>query len=519
MLIFFFNKQNKKKSLLLMVILFSTKKLTMKKTYFILILASLNFIFSNNMQGQVGIGTNTPDASAALDVVSTDKGMLIPRINLSDVTTTSLDGTNPAATGLLIWNTNASVTGGNGTGLYYFDGTQWQKLKSPGNTLDKAYDQGGAGAGRTITADDGAVEITGTDGLLVSGTFGSGQDAVHNTAPQMFFNPKKAAFRAGQVTGTQWDSSNLGDYSFATGYNTTASGKYAFAANNATEASGENATAFGYQTKAIGNAAFATGNQTEAQGNNSFTYGKDTKAGGDNSFAGGSNAEAPSVGEVAFGNFPTTYTRHAADASTFDTRDRAFVVGIGRSTTNRKNALEVWKDGKVIINQAYTLPTTDGSLNQILTTDGSGNLTWTDGGNDNIVAKTLYAGNSNFSYTYNPADNQPRTLFKFDTAVIPDLYNAQGDLRIKLVILIKSINDAAKFKFRIKATDISGGNSFPIGFNTPQTYTATGTGGVWESNWKNWAAGTDPHKIILQMEVQNGGSIEIANAYILLKSQ
>ena len=33
------------------------------------------------------------------------------------------------------------------------------------NTLDAAYDQGGAGAGRTITADSGAVTITGTDGL------------------------------------------------------------------------------------------------------------------------------------------------------------------------------------------------------------------------------------------------------------------------------------------------------------------------------------------------------------------
>ncbi|UCE19245.1 MAG: hypothetical protein JSV84_02535 [Gemmatimonadota bacterium] len=39
-----------------------------------------------------------------------------------------------------------------------------------GNTLDQAYDQGGAGAGRTITADAGAVEINGDDGLKVTGT-------------------------------------------------------------------------------------------------------------------------------------------------------------------------------------------------------------------------------------------------------------------------------------------------------------------------------------------------------------
>lgn len=44
----------------------------------------------------------------------------------------------------------------------------WQAT-SGGNTLDQAYDQGGAGAGRTITADSGAVEIASTGGLHISG--------------------------------------------------------------------------------------------------------------------------------------------------------------------------------------------------------------------------------------------------------------------------------------------------------------------------------------------------------------
>ncbi len=43
-----------------------------------------------------------------------------------------------------------------------------------GNTLDQAYDQGGAGAGRTITADAGAVNIAGADGLTVNGNVGIG---------------------------------------------------------------------------------------------------------------------------------------------------------------------------------------------------------------------------------------------------------------------------------------------------------------------------------------------------------
>ena len=49
-----------------------------------------------------------------------------------------------------------------------------------GNTLDQAYDQGGPGVGRTITADAGSVHIAGLDGLSVDaniragGTVGSG---------------------------------------------------------------------------------------------------------------------------------------------------------------------------------------------------------------------------------------------------------------------------------------------------------------------------------------------------------
>ena len=48
-----------------------------------------------------------------------------------------------------------------------------------GNTLDEAYDEGDAGAGRTITADAGAVDITGSGGLTVEGFVGIG-----TTAPQ-----------------------------------------------------------------------------------------------------------------------------------------------------------------------------------------------------------------------------------------------------------------------------------------------------------------------------------------------
>ncbi|MBK8700516.1 MAG: tail fiber domain-containing protein [Saprospiraceae bacterium] len=66
--------------------------------YLIAIFFSLFLYFS--MPGQnIGIGTTTPDASAMLDVVATNRGMLIPRL-----TTTQRTGISPAANGLLVFD-------------------------------------------------------------------------------------------------------------------------------------------------------------------------------------------------------------------------------------------------------------------------------------------------------------------------------------------------------------------------------------------------------------------------------
>jgi hypothetical protein len=53
-----------------------------------------------SIYAQVGIGTTTPDASAALDVSSTSKGLLMPRL-----TTIERDNISLPATGLMIFNT------------------------------------------------------------------------------------------------------------------------------------------------------------------------------------------------------------------------------------------------------------------------------------------------------------------------------------------------------------------------------------------------------------------------------
>lgn len=67
--------------------------------------------------GSAGIGTTTPDASSLLEIKSTQKGILIPRM-----TKAKRDAIVLPATGLLIYQTNSTP------GFYYYNGTVWRAI-------------------------------------------------------------------------------------------------------------------------------------------------------------------------------------------------------------------------------------------------------------------------------------------------------------------------------------------------------------------------------------------------------
>jgi hypothetical protein len=92
----------------------------MKIRYFILF-----FFFLSYAEAQVGIGTNTPNASAMLDIESPDKGVLIPRIALIN-TTDNTTITNGNVLGLVVFNT--ATRNDVSPGFYYWNGTQWLKF-------------------------------------------------------------------------------------------------------------------------------------------------------------------------------------------------------------------------------------------------------------------------------------------------------------------------------------------------------------------------------------------------------
>lgn len=91
-----------------------------------------NTFFVNGITDNVGLGTNAPNPSASLELITDNRGILINRVLL-----TSRDNAAPItapATGLLVYNTNTSGTAPNNVtpGFYYWNGSEWIAMDGTG---------------------------------------------------------------------------------------------------------------------------------------------------------------------------------------------------------------------------------------------------------------------------------------------------------------------------------------------------------------------------------------------------
>ncbi|MEZ4917195.1 MAG: shufflon system plasmid conjugative transfer pilus tip adhesin PilV [Chitinophagales bacterium] len=122
----------------------------MKKQLLIIVVLTISFgLYAQN----VGIGTASPDASAKLDIVSTNGGILIPRVNL--ISATDATTISSPATGLMVWNMGATF----GTAGFYFNkGTSgspsWVLVLDSSSSLNDA-DADPSNEMQTITAGSG----------------------------------------------------------------------------------------------------------------------------------------------------------------------------------------------------------------------------------------------------------------------------------------------------------------------------------------------------------------------------
>ena len=109
--------------------------------------------------------------------------------------------------------------------------------------------------------------------LLAPGPFNNNAIPAEDAGVRMMWYPGNAAFRAGRVSGTQWNDSNVGLYSVAFGQNTEASGDHSAAMGDGTTASGVWTTAMGDGTTASGDWTTAMGYNTTAATSQSLTIG------------------------------------------------------------------------------------------------------------------------------------------------------------------------------------------------------------------------------------------------------
>ncbi len=119
-------------------------------------------IFSLSAFAQVGIGIPTPADASVLDVTSSTKGVLVPRMSISNLATIA-PVTGGSTTSLLVYNTNTST----GPGFFYWNGSRWTPIDGGNDwqTSGNANTNPGTGAGENyLGTSDNTDLIIATDG-------------------------------------------------------------------------------------------------------------------------------------------------------------------------------------------------------------------------------------------------------------------------------------------------------------------------------------------------------------------
>lgn len=174
----------------------------MKTGLFITLLIFITF----SLTAQVGIGTNNPDASAKLDISSTTKGFLPPRMTVAQRAAIS----NPAQ-GLIIYCTNCGTNGE----PEYFNGSSWLNMS------------GGAAAKATPT-----VSVT-VGSYTFNGT-AQGPNSATNSGTATSYTYSYSGTGSTSYGPSSTRPTNAGTYSVIASINASPDGNYAAASSSAT---------------------------------------------------------------------------------------------------------------------------------------------------------------------------------------------------------------------------------------------------------------------------------------------
>jgi len=229
------------------------------------------------------------------------------------------------------------------------------------------------------TADRGVKIITGDVIRLTDTVEGAG------TKFQWVYDKK--AFRAGSVTGTEWNIANIGINSFAGGSNNIASGNSStsfglfntasasasFAVGGLNVASNTYSIAMGESNVSSAYASLAIGNGGTASGQASSVFNLSNVAAGNGALATGISNYMNTLNGAVFGAYNDTTGYYANNPSTQVATDPIFVIGNGSGVGVRANAFEMLRNGATKFSSGITT-TTDTTTFKPVVMDASGNL-------------------------------------------------------------------------------------------------------------------------------------------------
>ena len=298
-------------------------------------------------------GTN-PDPSAMLDVVSTDKGMLIPRMSSAQRA-----GIGSPATGLLVFDTDAN-------GFMFYNGTQWrsvgsddlgthtatQNIQTGGNWLS------GDGGNEGVFVDAaGRVGVAKSNPLARFEVAASGSaiwsDDLTTTAHTITASsghPSQPPTNLITNSSTPW---------FASSGTNTGWILYDFGAGNAQQIERYTIAAGFYWPTAW-----------NFQGSNDGTTFTTL-----HSVSGASASTWPTPNIYTLSN-NTAYRYYRLELTAGSNPNNVGFEELEMMVQTAPAAFKVADDGSVTINESYTLPTADGAAGQVLQSDGNGAASW-----------------------------------------------------------------------------------------------------------------------------------------------
>ncbi len=319
----------------------------------LILLGCVTFVTATSFAQSIGIGTTSPAGSAMLDISSTTKGLLIPRMSTAQRT-----AIGSPAIGLMVYDNTTNS-------FWYYNGGSWVSI-SGSATLTLPYYN-------AVNVNDSAFHIknSGATAIAGEGVANTGVAGVSNSSHGV----EGSSVSGSGVYGNSFSGHGMNAYSFngngVTANSTNGYAVYGFS-NNA------NATVYGTNSNGLG---------VGVQGNASLHHGVlGTSAGTNKAGVRGEGNGASGIGVYGISTSDVGYGVQGYNANGVALYGQSNTGTGVRALSSSGLALDVV--GRLKISGGNTTP----SYGAVLTSDAAGNATW----KDSRVAFSAIGMNLNF---------------------------------------------------------------------------------------------------------------------------